>query len=218
MARSQTLPHVPASISVALLAVTLSIVAVSGYYLGIQDAHRNLVVPFPNNPPQACTLEAKICPDGSSVGRTGPNCEFAACPEAARPNSTNTATYQDTLKRFTLSYPQTFHLNTPQNTTSGELELSFQNLNIPHGEVTDFSLLVKPGISDLPAVNEEVNSQHQKMGSQDFLFIASPNKEEPSITAFTIKNKSEYMIIFNGTNDRQNGLVQQIVSGLKFTK
>ena len=30
--------------------------------------------------PQACTLEAKICPDGSAVGRTGPNCEFAACP------------------------------------------------------------------------------------------------------------------------------------------
>lgn len=30
---------------------------------------------------KACTLEAKICPDGSSVGRTGPNCEFAACPD-----------------------------------------------------------------------------------------------------------------------------------------
>lgn len=29
---------------------------------------------------KACTLEAKICPDGSSVGRTGPNCEFAPCP------------------------------------------------------------------------------------------------------------------------------------------
>ena len=27
-----------------------------------------------------CTMEAKLCPDGSSVGRTGPNCEFAACP------------------------------------------------------------------------------------------------------------------------------------------
>ena len=27
-----------------------------------------------------CTLEAKICPDGSAVGRTGPRCEFAACP------------------------------------------------------------------------------------------------------------------------------------------
>jgi hypothetical protein len=28
----------------------------------------------------ACTLEAKICPDGTSVGRVGPNCAFAACP------------------------------------------------------------------------------------------------------------------------------------------
>lgn len=26
-----------------------------------------------------CTMEAKQCPDGSYVGRTGPNCEFAAC-------------------------------------------------------------------------------------------------------------------------------------------
>lgn len=28
----------------------------------------------------ACTMEAKVCPDGSSVGRSGPKCEFAACP------------------------------------------------------------------------------------------------------------------------------------------
>lgn len=32
------------------------------------------------NIPQACTDEAKLCPDGSAVGRTGPNCEFANCP------------------------------------------------------------------------------------------------------------------------------------------
>jgi small nuclear ribonucleoprotein (snRNP)-like protein len=28
----------------------------------------------------ACTKEALICPDGSSVGRGGPNCDFDACP------------------------------------------------------------------------------------------------------------------------------------------
>jgi len=28
-----------------------------------------------------CTMEAKICPDGSTVGRIGPNCEFAPCLE-----------------------------------------------------------------------------------------------------------------------------------------
>ncbi|TSD03348.1 MAG: Uncharacterized protein Athens071416_29 [Parcubacteria group bacterium Athens0714_16] len=27
-----------------------------------------------------CTTEAKLCPDGSGVGRTGPNCDFAPCP------------------------------------------------------------------------------------------------------------------------------------------
>jgi hypothetical protein len=32
-------------------------------------------------PEPACTRDAKICPDGSAVGRTGPACEFAACPE-----------------------------------------------------------------------------------------------------------------------------------------
>lgn len=31
-------------------------------------------------PTQACTQEARLCPDGSYVGRTGPNCAFAACP------------------------------------------------------------------------------------------------------------------------------------------
>ena len=35
--------------------------------------------------PVACTMEAMICPDGSAVGRTGPNCEFAPCPEAQIP-------------------------------------------------------------------------------------------------------------------------------------
>ena len=30
--------------------------------------------------PAACTKEARICPDGSSVARTGADCEFALCP------------------------------------------------------------------------------------------------------------------------------------------
>lgn len=31
----------------------------------------------------ACTEEAKVCEDGSTVAREGPNCEFAACPGEA---------------------------------------------------------------------------------------------------------------------------------------
>jgi len=34
----------------------------------------------PNADMVACTEEAKICPDGTAVGRTGPDCTFAPCP------------------------------------------------------------------------------------------------------------------------------------------
>ncbi len=43
----------------------------------------------------ACTEEAKICPDGSAVGRTGPKCEFAACPEAKTNTSTVSVSHED---------------------------------------------------------------------------------------------------------------------------
>ena len=37
------------------------------------------------NRPVACTMDAKMCPDGSYVGRTGPNCEFQSCPNIVTP-------------------------------------------------------------------------------------------------------------------------------------
>tara|TARA_B100000745_G_scaffold290251_1_gene229027 strand:- start:196 stop:648 length:453 start_codon:yes stop_codon:yes gene_type:complete len=44
-----------------------------------QDVSTTSVTP-PATDIVACTQEAKICPDGSAVGRTGPDCAFAACP------------------------------------------------------------------------------------------------------------------------------------------
>jgi hypothetical protein len=46
--------------------------------------------------PVACTMEAKMCPDGSYVGRTGPNCEFEACP--INPNDTTSKEVVSTMK------------------------------------------------------------------------------------------------------------------------
>ncbi len=65
---------------IVLLGVLLfGIGGIGGYYLATKP------LSFPA--PTACTMEAKLCPDGSSVGRTGPNCEFAPCP-ASVPNLT----------------------------------------------------------------------------------------------------------------------------------
>jgi len=64
-------------------------------------------IPATNN--IACTLEAKICPDGSAVGRRGPNCEFAACPtapEVQTPNiPTNWLTYINNREGISFRYP-----------------------------------------------------------------------------------------------------------------
>jgi hypothetical protein len=36
-------------------------------------------------PSTECTAEGLVCPDGSVVGREGPNCEFAPCPGSVEP-------------------------------------------------------------------------------------------------------------------------------------
>lgn len=51
----------------------------------------------------ACTMEAKICPDGSAVGRVPPSCDFAPCPP--EPDTTDWVTYTDSAKRFSFRYP-----------------------------------------------------------------------------------------------------------------
>ena len=38
----------------------------------------------------SCTKEAKICPDGTGVGRIGANCEFEECPSLTYCDAENT--------------------------------------------------------------------------------------------------------------------------------
>lgn len=66
-----------------LLVVAVALVAGVAYVL-TQTTQRS-ITPLPTGAPDgtACTMDAKICADGSSVGRTGPNCEFAPCPSPA---------------------------------------------------------------------------------------------------------------------------------------
>lgn len=55
---------------VVMAGLVLVIVVIGGFYLFRQPAGE-----------VACTAEAKLCPDGSFVGRGGPRCEFAKCPD-----------------------------------------------------------------------------------------------------------------------------------------
>lgn len=55
--------------------VFIVVIGVGGFLY--RNTFEHPVVPLPA--PQACSADAKLCPDGTSVGRTGPNCVFAPC-------------------------------------------------------------------------------------------------------------------------------------------
>lgn len=54
--------------------------------------------------PVACTMEAKLCHDGSYVGRTGPRCEFSPCPAAGA--EAGWETYRDAARGISFKYPK----------------------------------------------------------------------------------------------------------------
>lgn len=62
--------------------ITAKSVTRSGYTVTLKEATENAstITVTKGGGQVACTQEAKLCPDGSAVGRTGPNCEFAPCP------------------------------------------------------------------------------------------------------------------------------------------
>ena len=61
------MPHINKN----LLVLIIIIISASVMYL---------ISSYPKTKMVTCTQEARVCPDGSSVGRSGPKCEFAACP------------------------------------------------------------------------------------------------------------------------------------------
>lgn len=111
-------------LSVAVLVLTLSL----GYIAGKQNLSLFGLAPTPSPSPSsspspgvACTLDAKICPDGSSVGRTPPSCEFAPCPTSTPASETEvTAGGVLSFPRYRLTIPSHWTSNKLSNTKDDE--------------------------------------------------------------------------------------------------
>lgn len=56
-----------------VLMILIVLVILAGIWLGLK-----FII---GEEPVACTMDAKLCPDGSYVGRVPPKCDFAPCPE-----------------------------------------------------------------------------------------------------------------------------------------
>ncbi len=79
--------HSSISPKTVIIAGVISFIALATIgYVFLRDYNVSIQKKSPEG--VACTMEAKICPDGSAVGRVPPSCEFAACPEGQTVNPT----------------------------------------------------------------------------------------------------------------------------------
>lgn len=93
-----------------------------------------------NNEQIACTMEAKICPDGSSVGRSAPNCEFAACPDA----TAGWKTYTNDKYNFSIKYPTDYTFtDKPGNNLGYGFDVQYEGVPFPSPLPRLFNLSVK---------------------------------------------------------------------------
>jgi len=97
-------------IGIALI-LLISLVVVGGGIYSFLKQGKGLEVKITSVSPtpaekRACTLEAKICPDGTSVGRVPPSCEFAPCPTSVPSARPGWNVYTNEKYGFEISYPE----------------------------------------------------------------------------------------------------------------
>lgn len=80
----------------ALVAIGAILIAVGLVVSGTVDDPRKLLHKNASENSYGCTKEARVCSDGTIVGRTGPSCTFAECPNARITDLTPSSTPAET--------------------------------------------------------------------------------------------------------------------------
>ena len=199
-----------APVAVIVLAVILSV----GAYLSLSS-----------NKQVACTMEAKLCPDGSSVGRTGPKCEFSKCPIATpTPNPTaNWKTYTSTSGEYLIRYPSDFtlHINEAHvfetNTykpTPDHLELNSDKVSmIPYITISSF-----PNTGNFQDfINKEIGSDQSLSHKTTAIDVYEniPSAAGTLTEAFSQHDNKFYVITIENTADK--AFPDMFLSTFKFT-
>ncbi len=220
-------------ISFSVIIAIIFLVAVGGYFaFGPKLNKRNSV---------ACTQEAKICPDGSSVGRSGPNCEFTACPGAASSTVSQTdvsgwQTYQNEEGGYSFKYPNEWDAATnkynPQNALfgpgateeSGIGGVEYEGVLVPGQTLSIFVKKFNEGVESGSVSETEtaINGNNVVISVLPKASLVDPM--EAKSVSFADNNEVFNVYLMYKTNfdkypeDRQNlAIFDQILSTLKFT-
>ncbi|MEK6887410.1 MAG: cupredoxin domain-containing protein [Candidatus Aenigmatarchaeota archaeon] len=103
--------------------------------------------------PTTCTADAMVCPDGTSVGRTGPNCEFKCPTNSIGSSASNTLSASTlpapTVKEFNMTakkyefIPGTIIVN-----KGDQVVLNAVSLDVTHGiSIPEYNIVetINPG-------------------------------------------------------------------------
>jgi hypothetical protein len=178
--------------------------------------------------PVACTREAKICPDGSAVSRTGPNCEFAECPTVKTGETANWKTYRNEYYGYEIKYPVSWILDSKirQGSTinSPENEKLFQDIQngMPYDKeyVRDItiSFINNRTINELLAGYKDINPLQITFASEKAYEVILPTTTTYNYVIIIEKDSNLYTITFgNRTNKSQlTETDKEILSTFKF--
>lgn len=186
-----------------------------GFYLGTQyQEMMDIANKDGNSSIKACTEEAKICPDGSAVGRTGPNCEFAACPSEDS-QTVNWKMYKNTKYGFTIQYPASWNVkdgNSRLDIHKGYTELTFYFYSDPDA-----------GVSDYP---KAINQETINIGDESIIlnhYTSTVTKQHSAFSDLrSLTTIGKYISNVNFYLDDENReidllTIKQILSTFKFT-
>ncbi|GEM_PF-6553045 len=190
--------------------------------------------------PRACTQEAKRCPGGSYVSRTGPNCEFAACP--AFSSSTvqiRWQTYTNKRVGYQFQYPadQTRDLSETIKYNKNSEPLGKDTSQSPYQDLVQFSIgrtsygvrtyIGKPfagstyGSVDAWIADETIPKASSKLGDYDRIIIDGHAAYllRSGATAYILNSGSIYDIGATkgeGSAPKEDIIYKQFLSTFKF--
>ena len=129
--------------SILIVLIIVGVLALGGgiYYFLVKNSQK----------PISCTQEAKLCPDGSYVSRTGPNCEFTQCPDVKKDETADWKTYRNEEYGFEIKYPSFYNI---VNETEQGQQVTIGNAAIPAYGIS----IVKSDVSSL----EKLKSNMEK--------------------------------------------------------
>lgn len=168
-----------------------------------------------------CTMDAKLCPDGSYVGRTGPNCEFKPCPTD---QTAGWKTYTNSQYGYEIKYPQTAQLKIDNRyPNEGCVHIDYKDGDITFGrDLENTPNAICAGFTGRGGDNVPLYNQKLSIGGKDYYFGGGTNLTKTYLILdgkLSDKLNFWYSTGFNGNNKASDteDTLKQMLSTFKFT-